>query len=105
MVQDDQVDLEEPLNPSKQKFSKYIEDQRQISGTFGEGTNQFQIENRIKVDAACSLENMAVFQDYSCVLTNQDISYNMISEIRVFKMQLLERNDKLKWVVWTATGK
>ena len=41
MVQDDQVDLEEPLNPSKQKFSKYIEDQRQISGTFGEGNNQF----------------------------------------------------------------
>ena len=46
MVQDDQVDLaevaevaEEPLNPSKQKFSKYLEEQRQISGTFGEGTN------------------------------------------------------------------
>ena len=48
---------------------------------------------------------MNVFQDYSCVLTNQDISYNMISEIRVNKMQLLERNDKLKWVVWTAMGK
>jgi hypothetical protein len=42
MIQDDQVDLaEEPLNPSKQKISKYLEDQRHISGTFGEGTNQF----------------------------------------------------------------
>ena len=39
------------------------------------------------------------------MLVNEDVAYNMISEVRVFKMQILEREDKQKWVLWTATGK
>ena len=61
---------------------------------------------KIKVDRACKMENVTVMQDYSCVLTNQDVAYNnMLSEVRVFKMQLLERGDKQKWMVWNASGK
>ena len=44
-------------------------------------------------------------QDYNCLLTLEDISYNQLSQIKVFKMQLLERKDKQKWFVWTAQNK
>ena len=62
---------------------------------------------KLKVDKDCSMKNknFNVFQDYSCVLINEDVAYSMIAEVRVFKMQILEREDKQKWVLWTAAGK
>ena len=62
---------------------------------------------KLKVDKDCSMKNknFNVFQDYSCVLIDEDVAYSMIAEVRVFKMQILEREDKQKWVLWTASGK
>ena len=87
--QDDQSDEEKPiqpastdvLNPSKAKFNKYLEEIRQrdaVSGTFGEG-NTFNFGSVHKVDEACTIENVDVMQDYSCVLTLEDINYNQLS--------------------------
>jgi len=78
----------------------------EIPGTFGDGANAFDFNaTRHQVDPACTFANVTVLQDYSCVLALHDIDYNQISKMRVYKMQLLERNDKLKWFVWTAHGK
>ena len=77
-------------------------------GTFGEGPDNFVMDQpdfNIPVDKSCQIENVAVLEDYSCELILQDVDYNQLSQVRVFKLQLLERNEKQKWIVWTATGK
>lgn len=56
------------------------------------------------MDAACEIKNVKVMHDFSAVLVLEDISYNQISQVKVFKMQLFERNDKQKWYVWVAQG-
>ena len=48
---------------------------------------------------------MAVLQDYSYTLTLEDIDYNQISRIKVYKMQLLEHLSLQKWILWSAIGK
>lgn len=82
---------------SKQKGS--------LPGTFGEGANQFSFATVHKVDPACRINDVEVMQDYSVTLSLEDVNYNQISQIRIFKMQLLERKDNRKWIVWTASGK
>ena len=46
-----------------------------------------------------------MYKDYSCTLSIEDISYNQVSSLRIFTIQLLERDDKLKWSVWSSSGK
>ena len=86
----EQEEEQQVLNPSKAKFNKYLEDikqrEQQISGTFGEGQNQFEFVSKHKVDEAINLENVTVFQDHSAILTQEDINYNQIQLTRVFKM-------------------
>jgi len=38
-------------------------------------------------------------------LTLEDINYNQVSQIKVYKMQLLQHLNQQKWTLWTATGK
>lgn len=75
-----------------------------ISGTFGDGPTSFNFGTLHKVDPCCSVMNVGVLHDYSCVLVMEDISYNQLSQIKVVKMQLLERRDFKKWYVWIAQG-
>lgn len=75
-----------------------------VSGTFGDGPTAFNFGTLHKVDPSCSIKDVNVLDDYSCVLVLEDISYNQLSQIKVFKMQLVERNDGKKWFVWIAQG-
>ena len=70
---------------SKAKAEKYLDEERQkqenIAGTFGDGSLAFNFEGpKIKVDKDCKMKkNFSVFQDYSCVLSKEDVEYSMIS--------------------------
>ena len=84
-IQDENENEPKVFNPSKAKFNKYLEEIRlrelkqtgqPVSGTFGDGGNTFNFVSLHKVDPACSFENMEVMQDYSCVLTLEDVNYN-----------------------------
>jgi hypothetical protein len=79
------------LNPSKAKFDKFLEDIRQreaasISGTFGEGPASFNFGTFFKVDENCEIKNVQVMHDLSCVLVLEDIAYNQLSQIKLYKM-------------------
>ena len=93
-IEDDQIDLQ-------------AEDDKD---TFLEGNHEDEIDTsylnqkKMPLDPHCDLQNVHVLEEYSCVLTSEDVSYNQLSSIRIMRMQLLERADKQKWTVWTAKG-
>ena len=64
---------------------------------------------QIKVDKDCDIkdvQNYRVFEDYSCHLQLNDISYTeQDQQTRYIVMQLLERKDGKKWSMWVKTGK
>lgn len=54
-----------------------------------------------KVDPACEVLNVHVYEDYTCYMQQSDIAYTDNNEhTRFYKMQLLERNDQKKWFLW-----
>ena len=60
---------------------------------------------QFKVDSQCELQDVTVFQDFSCKLIRQDLDFTATSRDAFIRMQLLERNDKKKWFLWIAEGK
>lgn len=60
----------------------------------------------IEVDKYCEIkEDVHVYEDYSVNLIQQDVEYKKVGiQDRLIKMQLLERNDGKKWIVWLANG-
>ena len=59
----------------------------------------------VKVDKDCELKSVSVLEDYSCLLQQNEISYNDDQLTRYLVIQLLERTDGKKWQVWTKQGK
>lgn len=59
----------------------------------------------LKVDKACDVKNVSLFEDYTCQLQQDDISFNDNQQTRYLVMQLLERNDGKKWMLWIKSGK
>ena len=79
------------LNASKAKFDKFLEDIRLreaadgVPGTFGDGTNTFNFGQFHQVDSNCELKGVSVMHDFSCVLIQEDISYNNLPRLRYTK--------------------
>ena len=42
--------------------------------------------SRIRVDPAIQADNYRVLEDYSCILTRNDVNYSSVSKIGVVKM-------------------
>ena len=59
----------------------------------------------LKVDRDCEIKGVSIFEDYSCLLQQEDISYNEDKHTRYLVIQLLERADGKKWQLWTKQGK
>lgn len=59
----------------------------------------------VKVDQECMIRDVKVYQNYSCRLELKDIDYNNLNGNKFFKMQMLERNDGKKWIIWTQFGR
>jgi hypothetical protein len=58
------------------------------------------------VDSQCDIENVYVYEDYSCKLVLKDLEYSAaLPQDKYLKMQLLERKDRKKWFVWFATSR
>ena len=47
------------------------------------------MHQRHKVDPACEIENVHVFEDYSCKLVLKDIEFSAVTQDKFLRMQLL----------------
>jgi hypothetical protein len=78
-----------------------LERQREAGGTKGK-----ILQGAHKVDRDCKLPNVSVLDDYSCQLQQDDVSYNEDTHHTWYHvLQLLQRDDGLKWWLWTKKGK
>ena len=100
------------INPSKSKYDQYLEEikQRESKKKNNESNDDNENIKKVKiimpVDRDCKIKNVRVFEDYSVSLIQTDITYGvLLSNDRFYKMQLLEKSDKKKWLVWVQTGK
>lgn len=60
----------------------------------------------VRVDEACMLKDVKVYNDYSTHLIRTDISYKEgLGQDKFYKMQVLERTDVKKWVLWVIQGR
>lgn len=93
----------EVINPSKSKYDKFVEEVKQR-----DSLARPKLET-LQVDAQCELIESGVefhvYEDYSTKLCLQDLQFDAGKiQDRVIKLQLLERADTKKWVIWMATG-
>ena len=56
--------------------------------------------NKFKVDPACQIGSVHVFEDYSCKLVLKDIEFSAVTQDKFLRMQLLQRKGAEKWFLW-----
>ena len=80
--------------------------------TFGEQgrqcfemTRKTLLNEEASVHPLCSLESVEVVDNYSIILTREDVSYDQLGSNRVMIMQLLRRTQHAsKWTLWVGNS-
>ena len=51
------------------------------------------------------MKKVSVLEDYSVVLNLTDVAYGVYGHNKFYKLQLLQCQDKPKWILWTCWGR